>query len=129
MDTDGTGTISHSEFLDAIRTNKAVATAFIDLGLQHEENLFEKLDANKTSDVTFNQFFDGLFLIMKGHETARAKDLVRTHLLCQTLTKKAKVVSEEMSALKKKHLLRVSDARALREASEVVFQNMQDLNG
>lgn len=129
MDTNDSGTISHAEFLDAIRTNKQVAAAFMDLGLQHEENLFEKLDANKTSDVTFDQFFDGLFLIMKGHETARAKDLVRTHLLCQTLSKKAKVVSEEMSGLKRKHLLRVSDARALREASEVVLQNMLYLNG
>merc|ERR1711957_688676 len=90
--------ISHQEFLDAIKNERSVAQAFKDLGLENEEGLFEKLDANKTNEVTFEQFFDGICLIMKGHETAKAKDLVRTHLLCQGLTTKTQAVSGEMSA-------------------------------
>eukprot|EP00747_Dinoflagellata_sp_TGD_P083169 gnl/TRDRNA2_/TRDRNA2_161990_c0_seq1.p1 gnl/TRDRNA2_/TRDRNA2_161990_c0~~gnl/TRDRNA2_/TRDRNA2_161990_c0_seq1.p1 ORF type:complete len:618 (-),score=115.26 gnl/TRDRNA2_/TRDRNA2_161990_c0_seq1:131-1984(-) len=128
MDTDKSGTVSRQEYLHAIRTNKQVVQAFIELGLHEEENLFDKLDADRTNDITFDQFFDGLFLIMKGHETAKAKDLVRTHMLCQSVTRKSKTVATEMEEAKKRQSANVKDAQALREASQALSQRMKDLN-
>lgn len=87
IDDDKSGSISKKEYISAITSNEKVMNAFIELGLHEEENLFETLDADRAGNITFDQFFDGVMLIMKGHETAKAKDMVGTHLLCQSLAR------------------------------------------
>lgn len=94
MDTDNSGSISKLEYTEAILENDDVMTSLEILGLDEEENLFETLDADKSGIITFDQFFDGAMLIMKGHESAKAKDMVGVHLLCQSLARRCNKLHE-----------------------------------
>merc|ERR1739848_122665 len=79
-----------------IMTNETVMTAFASLGLDEEENLFDTLDADRCGAVTFQQFFDGVMLVMKGHETAKAKDMVATHLVAQSMSRRVAAVESDV---------------------------------
>merc|ERR1712187_979883 len=83
MDNDQSGTISKDEFKRAISEDVKVQECLVELGLDNELSLFDTLDAERTEDITFDNFFDGTMLITKGQETAKAKDIVGTHLLAQ----------------------------------------------
>merc|ERR1719183_1618711 len=100
MDEDNSGQVTRQEYLVAIRTKPEVMTAFVELGLGREANLFDTLNADRSGSITFEQFFDGVMLIMKGHETAKAKDLVGTHLLCQSVAVRVKRICADMASFK-----------------------------
>ena len=68
-------TWTSEEFLGAMDNDKVV-DILIELGLGEEKDLFHTLDAESAGVLTLEQFFDGLSLIMKGHEIAKAKDIV-----------------------------------------------------
>lgn len=102
IDDDKSGSISKKEYISAITSNEKVMNAFIQLGLHEEENLFETLDADRAGNITFDQFFDGVMLIMKGHETAKAKDMVGVHLLCQSLARRCTTLLDDMKTLRKR---------------------------
>merc|ERR1712187_680809 len=87
MDKDGTGDISREEFAEAIVYNKEVAHNMTALGLDEEKDLFDVLDADHSGALEFNEFFDGVTLIMKGQEPALAKDMVATYLRVSSLHK------------------------------------------
>ena len=40
--------------------------------------LFDKIDADKSGAVSFDEFIEGVTLIMKGNEPAKGKDMVGT---------------------------------------------------
>merc|ERR1719160_2304556 len=71
------------------------------LGLHEEENLFDVLDADKEGSITFDQFFEGALLIMKGQETAKAKDLVATHLTAVGVLRRMRTVEYEVRKVKR----------------------------
>ena len=48
------------------------------LGLDQEDGLFDKIDADKSGAVSFDEFIEGVTLIMKGNEPAKGKDMVGT---------------------------------------------------
>eukprot|EP00746_Dinoflagellata_sp_MGD_P078230 gnl/MRDRNA2_/MRDRNA2_31300_c0_seq1.p1 gnl/MRDRNA2_/MRDRNA2_31300_c0~~gnl/MRDRNA2_/MRDRNA2_31300_c0_seq1.p1 ORF type:complete len:792 (+),score=129.08 gnl/MRDRNA2_/MRDRNA2_31300_c0_seq1:89-2464(+) len=101
MDTDGQGTISKAEFTVGIMENQKVMDALSSLGLHEEENLFETLDADKEGVITFDQFFEGALLIMKGQESAKAKDLVATHLTTVGILRRVRSVEYEVRKVKR----------------------------
>lgn len=90
MDEDKNLHITRDEFNKAIVSNQKVINALVGLGLGDEADLFGTLDAEEEGSLTFNQFFDGLMLIMKGHEVAKAKDIVATLLTCQAVSRRGK---------------------------------------
>jgi len=110
MDLDGDGIISHPEYIHAITTDVTVMQCFIELGLSEEENLFGTLDPDSSGGITLDQFFDGVMLIMKGQETAKAKDIVGTHLLCKSV---AKHVTELCTNVKGMQKTRINHAKEL----------------
>jgi len=57
------------------------------LGLDQEDGLFDKIDADKSGAVSFDEFIEGVTLIMKGNEPAKGKDMVGTFLSVQALSK------------------------------------------
>lgn len=101
MDKDGTGTISKREFTMGIISNEKVHDAFSQLGLEEEENLFDRIDADKEGVISFQQFFEGALLIMKGQETAKAKDLVPTHLTTMAINRRIKKVEHKVMSIKR----------------------------
>merc|ERR1712046_358115 len=84
-DKDGTGDISRAEFADAIVNNQEVIDNMTSLGLDEEKDLFDVIDADHSGSLEFNEFFDGVTLIMKGQEPALAKDMVATYLRVNSL--------------------------------------------
>lgn len=101
MDLDGTGTISKKEFTIGILNNRAVMDAFTELGLDSEENLFEVLDSDNEGLITFDQFFDGASLIMKGQEAAKAKDIVSTQLTTRSMQRRMRHMDHQIHGLRK----------------------------
>ena len=101
MDLDASGSLSKAEFFEAITTDDLVMNSFVQLGLDEEENLFETLDAEGNGELTFNQFFEGALLLMKGHETAKAKDIVRSSLVCQAIAGRVKAINADVQAVKR----------------------------
>eukprot|EP00746_Dinoflagellata_sp_MGD_P149747 gnl/MRDRNA2_/MRDRNA2_81738_c0_seq1.p1 gnl/MRDRNA2_/MRDRNA2_81738_c0~~gnl/MRDRNA2_/MRDRNA2_81738_c0_seq1.p1 ORF type:complete len:534 (+),score=100.96 gnl/MRDRNA2_/MRDRNA2_81738_c0_seq1:120-1604(+) len=101
MDKDHTGSISKKEFNKGIMGNRIVMNALVQLGLDTEQNLFEVLDSDNQGVITFEQFFDGASLIMKGQETAKAKDIVCTQLTTKTIQRKVKNMDISIKVLKK----------------------------
>merc|ERR1712194_681638 len=67
-DTDETGEISRAEFAQAIVDNDDVIESLTALGLAEERDLFDVLDADRSGSLEFQEFFDGVTLIMKGQE-------------------------------------------------------------
>lgn len=101
MDDDHTGTISKKEFTQGILSNRTVMNALTELGLDSEENLFDLLDSENLGVITFDQFFDGASLIMKGQETAKAKDIVKTQLTTVSVQRRTRNMDMQMSSLRK----------------------------
>merc|ERR1719159_1476324 len=75
--------------------------ALTELGLDSEENLFDLLDSENLGVITFDQFFDGASLIMKGQETAKAKDIVKTQLTTVSVQRRTRNMDMQMSSLRK----------------------------
>ena len=87
MDEDGSGEIDKDEYYHALTHNKKVQDALKILGLDQEEGLFDKIDADKSGAVSFDEFMEGATLIMKGNEPAKGKDMVGTYLSVQAVSK------------------------------------------
>merc|ERR1719335_1361772 len=56
-----------------------------ELKLDEEKDLFDTLDVSQTGALSFEEFFQGMMLIMQGSEPAKAKDFVSTYLTCQAM--------------------------------------------
>jgi voltage-gated sodium channel len=94
MDEDGSGEIDKDEYYHAITHNKKVQDALKMLGLDQEEGLFDKIDADKSGAVSFDEFMEGATLIMKGNEPAKGKDMVGTYLSVQAVSKNVQRLRE-----------------------------------
>jgi hypothetical protein len=94
MDEDGSGEIDKDEYYNAITHNKKVQDALKMLGLDQEEGLFDKIDADKSGAVSFDEFMEGVTLIMKGNEPAKGKDMVGTYLSVQAVSKNVQRLRE-----------------------------------
>eukprot|EP00746_Dinoflagellata_sp_MGD_P149748 gnl/MRDRNA2_/MRDRNA2_81738_c0_seq2.p1 gnl/MRDRNA2_/MRDRNA2_81738_c0~~gnl/MRDRNA2_/MRDRNA2_81738_c0_seq2.p1 ORF type:complete len:574 (+),score=89.42 gnl/MRDRNA2_/MRDRNA2_81738_c0_seq2:120-1724(+) len=101
MDDDASGTISKKEFTNGIMGNRNVMDALTQLGLDEEEALFDTLDSDNLGVITFDQFFDGASLIMKGQETAKAKDIVSTQLTAKSIQRRMRHMDNQMHGLRK----------------------------
>jgi voltage-gated sodium channel len=94
MDEDGSGEIDKDEYYHAINHNKKVQDALKILGLDNEDGLFDKIDADKSGAVSFDEFMEGATLIMKGNEPAKGKDMVGTYLSVQAVSKNVQRLRE-----------------------------------
>jgi hypothetical protein len=94
MDEDGSGEIDKDEYYHAITHNKKVQDALKMLGLDQEDGLFDKIDADKSGAVSFDEFMEGATLIMKGNEPAKGKDMVGTYLSVQAVSKNVQRLRE-----------------------------------
>lgn len=101
MDVDQTGTISREELEKARTENKRVRDALEVLGLEHEPDLFDTLDAEGLGEVTFENFSNGTILIAKGQDAARAKDIVGIHLLSRSSLRTAQQAEEDAAVVRK----------------------------
>jgi voltage-gated sodium channel len=101
MDDDSSGTISKKEFTNGIMGNRNVMDALTQLGLDEEEALFDTLDSDNLGVITFDQFFDGASLIMKGQETAKAKDIVSTQLTSKSIQRRMRHMDNQIHGLRK----------------------------
>jgi len=77
--------IKADQYKKCLQTDIKVVKLMADLGLDKEDHLFKLLDCERKGELSFEQFFDGAMLIIKGQESAKAKDMVGTHLLCQAI--------------------------------------------
>merc|ERR1712216_889734 len=72
------------------------------LNLHEEVGIFDTLDIDRTGELTFDEFFEGMMLIMKGGEVAKARDIVGTYLTCQSLqgqiSRLTEIVNQALSA-------------------------------
>ena len=50
-----------------------------DLGLQHQAGLFDILDTDGTGGINHEEFFEGMLMIARGQEQAKARDIVSTY--------------------------------------------------
>eukprot|EP00746_Dinoflagellata_sp_MGD_P021391 gnl/MRDRNA2_/MRDRNA2_149934_c0_seq1.p1 gnl/MRDRNA2_/MRDRNA2_149934_c0~~gnl/MRDRNA2_/MRDRNA2_149934_c0_seq1.p1 ORF type:complete len:292 (-),score=74.44 gnl/MRDRNA2_/MRDRNA2_149934_c0_seq1:359-1120(-) len=88
MDRDASKTISRQEWLNAQHSPEVVAI-LEHLGLDDDGvGLFDTLDVDQGGLLEFAEFFEGLMLVVKGNESAKAEDMVPTFLICQYLRKK-----------------------------------------
>jgi len=97
MDTDNSGFLTKGEYLAAISENGKVAEILTELGLADEETLFDCLDTEGIGQVSFDQFVDGVTLLMKGHDEVQAKDLVATHLTVQAMRKRSRRIDNKLT--------------------------------
>lgn len=96
MDVDGDGKLTKDELLRGVTENETVMDAFCELGLEEEEGLFETLDADHSGNLSFNQFLDGVVLILKGQNAALAKDFVAPNLLLQAFARRCTSLEQEI---------------------------------
>lgn len=115
MDKDGSGMINRDEYHNSITKNQEVADAFVELGLDEEEDLFDTLDAEGEGAISFDQFFEGVMLIMKGHETAKAKDMVPMYLTCQAIFTRMKTLDGDLSTISDQQAAMLEHLRSVRK--------------
>lgn len=113
MDQDKSGTISADEFHDAMCNNEQVIKIIIDLGLGEEKNIFGILDCEGVGLVSFDLFFEGLMLIMKGLEPATAKNIVPTQLVKQATLRHSRNCENLLQDIFAQHGRLNSDIRSL----------------
>merc|ERR1712057_122736 len=90
----GSGEIDRDEYYHAITHNKKVQQSMSRLGLDQEDGLFDKINADKSGAVSFDEFIEGVTMIMKGNEPAKGKDMVGTYLSVQALSKNVQRLRE-----------------------------------
>jgi hypothetical protein len=101
MDKDKTGDITREEYLDAITYNDEIIDYMVKLGLADEKDLFDKIDGDGGGAVGFDEFFEGITLIMKGKEPALAKDIVPTFMRVNALNRNQLRIEHDLRILKK----------------------------
>eukprot|EP00746_Dinoflagellata_sp_MGD_P009198 gnl/MRDRNA2_/MRDRNA2_118600_c0_seq1.p1 gnl/MRDRNA2_/MRDRNA2_118600_c0~~gnl/MRDRNA2_/MRDRNA2_118600_c0_seq1.p1 ORF type:complete len:780 (+),score=138.07 gnl/MRDRNA2_/MRDRNA2_118600_c0_seq1:78-2417(+) len=99
MDEDKSGEITREEFYNSLATNDNLVNALVGLGLGDEANLFDTLDSEQVGVIKFQQFLTGVGLIMRGNESAKAKDVVPALLLCQAMDQRLKRLEHMVSKL------------------------------
>merc|ERR1719247_3880794 len=80
IDQDGSGMLDREEFSAALMTNPSVQEGLMILDLADEENLFDTLDSDKSGSISFEEWADGVNLIMAGKKKAKGKDIISTYL-------------------------------------------------
>merc|ERR1712216_43085 len=89
-DEDLSGSISHKEWSHAIASNEDILGNLVHLGLGEETDLFSQLDAEGDGVLTFDLFFQGMHLVIKGRELCMAKDFVPNLLAVQAVCRQHK---------------------------------------
>lgn len=95
IDEDNSGLLDREEFAQAVFTNPSVQEGFLLLGLDDEENLFDTLDADKSGQVSFQEWIDGVSLILAGKRPAKAGDMSATFLAVKALCKMVEAAEED----------------------------------
>eukprot|EP00746_Dinoflagellata_sp_MGD_P020836 gnl/MRDRNA2_/MRDRNA2_148556_c0_seq1.p1 gnl/MRDRNA2_/MRDRNA2_148556_c0~~gnl/MRDRNA2_/MRDRNA2_148556_c0_seq1.p1 ORF type:complete len:615 (+),score=129.25 gnl/MRDRNA2_/MRDRNA2_148556_c0_seq1:103-1947(+) len=119
MDTDGSRTLSHDEWCIALEMPE-VHDILEKLGLGEEDDLFGQLDVDKNGLLDFEEFFDGLLMVVKGGEAAKAKDVVPTHLLCESMRKKIESMQDAHAQMNEA----ICDVHSKVDALQVQIQRM-----
>merc|ERR1719428_1367914 len=84
---DASGAITREEYLRGITQVPEVMEMLEDLGLDHEADLFDQLDADGNGVLTFREFFEGATMVMRGQAPAQAKDVAATYLRVASLAR------------------------------------------
>merc|ERR1719379_1391196 len=95
IDTDGSGVLDREEFAAALTTNPSVQEGMVILDLADEENLFDTLDSDKSGAITFQEWADGVALIMAGKKKAKGKDIISTYLMSKALCNTSQAAEED----------------------------------
>lgn len=120
MDSDSSGYLTREEYMEAITKDKVVMDFFEKLELEGEDDLFDRIDGEGIGRVTFDQFFMGMTLIMKGKDKAQAKDLMPTYLAVQAANRRESHVEEslsEFSTATQENMKKLKDSISLLEAA------------
>merc|ERR1719262_694095 len=62
-----------------------------------------------------SSFFEGVMLIMKGHETAKAKDMVPMYLTCQAIFNRMKTLDGDLSTISDQQAAMLEHLRSVRK--------------
>eukprot|EP00746_Dinoflagellata_sp_MGD_P007846 gnl/MRDRNA2_/MRDRNA2_115608_c0_seq1.p1 gnl/MRDRNA2_/MRDRNA2_115608_c0~~gnl/MRDRNA2_/MRDRNA2_115608_c0_seq1.p1 ORF type:complete len:615 (-),score=99.87 gnl/MRDRNA2_/MRDRNA2_115608_c0_seq1:20-1795(-) len=84
MDQDASESISRDEFKEALAQDE-VLSCIENLGLADEGDLFDTLDVDHEGELSFTRFFEGMMMLARGGEKAKAKDIAATFLTCQAI--------------------------------------------
>merc|ERR1719313_2324828 len=95
IDQDGSGMLDREEFAAALMTNPSVQEGMMILDLADEENLFDTLDSDKSGTITFQEWADGVGLIMAGKKTCKGKDVIATYLMSKALCNTSQAAEED----------------------------------
>jgi Ca2+-binding EF-hand superfamily protein len=95
IDQDGSGMLDREEFGAALMTNPSVQEGMMILDLADEENLFDTLDSDKSGYITFQEWADGVALIMAGKKKCKGKDVVATYLMTKALCNASQNAEED----------------------------------
>lgn len=113
MDEDKSGEISEKEFTHALCNNIQVIDSITDLGLGEERNIFGTLDCEGGGSISYDIFFEGLMLMMKGLDTATAKNLVPTQLVKQAMMRHSKVIEKRINEMYDQQSVLATDIKAV----------------
>merc|ERR1719498_613266 len=95
IDQDGSGLLDREEFAAALMMNPSVQEGMMILDLADEENLFDTLDSDKSGCISFQEWKDGVALIMAGKKKCKGKDLIATYLAAKALCNASQIAEED----------------------------------
>jgi voltage-gated sodium channel len=95
IDVDGSGLLDREEFSSALMTNPSVQEGLFILDLADEENLFDTLDSDKSGTISFEEWANGVRLIMAGKRKCKGKDVVGTYLMSKALIDASQAAEED----------------------------------
>jgi len=101
LDSNSSGTITRSEWTNAIQNSKELQEFLVNLGLHECPNIFDTLDTNADGELNFREFFDRIILLLQGDKPVNAKDLVSTFLLVKSASEKLAVLDEKVKKMQK----------------------------
>merc|ERR1711871_1518414 len=87
LDFNDSGTVTRSEFMKALEEDESVVRCLEFLELHHDVDLFDVLDVDSSEELSFEEFFHGCMLLMRGNEPAKGKDSISTYLISQATMK------------------------------------------
>jgi len=109
IDQDGSGLLERDEFAAALMTNPSVQEGMMILDLADEENLFDTLDADKSGSISFQEWADGVGLIMAGRQKCKGKDVIATYLTSKALCNASQIAEEDDAYIR----IMITECRAL----------------
>lgn len=96
MDVDNSRSLTKDEWIKAMEEPE-VCDVMEHIGLDEVEDLFDHLDVDKGGVLQFEEFFEGLLLMTRGKETAKARDIVPTFLVCELIRKNVDILTGQVA--------------------------------